>query len=775
MDMTETSEPHAVTDGVRAMPAADARAQRIETIYRRGLEEMRRTYDPVRHLLAQGPVRPGGKPTYRAAQSLWLAHARLREGDGDSVREAAAIVGAVLDGQERSPNHPHRGNFRWLADDEEVTDLNAVQFVLRALLPLLILHGERLPPDTLDRCRDAVRLALEEEEHMAVAPTYTNIHVMSLFALLVGGEWLGDAHFQALGRARWDAWVRFTVGSGAPHEYNSPGYGAIDLGALAALHQLVRDARVRLQARLMYERLWLHLALHIHAPTGQHVGPHCRCYWPAMTTGHSALHDLLWRETGSAVPAAPGGPAVAASVAAPPGSVEIALTEHWLPDAIGRWLTHQRRALPYEVREMANADVGADLTTYFADGYALGTASRTYTLGQDDFYIEHQANYCILHYARGGAAAPPVAPPAGTPRVPNGWGMMYSRYVVNDRHWGRLTAALDRPPNSFYDQGHFAGVQQGNKAIALYALMPEHEPVFSLKTVVVFPWPEVLDEIWVNERRVALADLPVSLTPGDWLVVAGGAVYVGVRPLEPSCLGREAPIVLERGPLGELWLTIYNYRGPAKRFWDYASLKGAFWQGNLRAGYVVEVAARGEHPSANAFLSRLRLATVEDRVEATAESPAVRTVTYRSGGDTIALRYDLWRTQPVERQLSGGMYTPPALASPLAVQGDSGRLAAGGATLETNRQMVWLLAQEVDPAQHAWIAVNPDDRPTPLRLETPAGILTAERWGLGRIEWRAPQGDSSGLVILVDTLEAPRGLRAPEGARVELVTAAPQP
>ena len=54
--------------------------------------------------------------------------------------------------------------------------------------------------------------------------------------------------------------------------------------------------------------------------------------------------------------------------------------------------------------------------------------------------------------------------------------------------------------------------------------------------------------------------------------------------------------MLEQGPEGELWLTIYNYRGPAKRFWDYASLRGAFWRGNLRAGYVVEVAERGDVP-----------------------------------------------------------------------------------------------------------------------------------------------------------------------------------
>ena len=467
-------------------------------------------------------------------------------------------------------------------------DLNAVQFVLRALLPLLVEHGDRLPDDLVARCREALRLALEEQERMAVAPTYTNIHVMSLFSLLVGGEWLEDAHFLALGRARWDAWVAFTAGSGAPHEYNSPGYGAVDLGALAALHQYVRDPRVKLQARLFYERVWLHLALRLHRPTGLHAGPHCRCYWPVMTGGRASLHDLLWRETGRTFlledePAGASG--TASEGARVPASLDLALTDHWLPETARAWIEGQALALPAEVRETANREEGADLTTYLTPAYALGTASRTYSIGQDDFYIEHQANHLLLHYARPGESAP--------------WGMLYSRYVVNDRHYGTISAAPDRPPNAFYDQGNFGAVQLRNKAIALYALQAQHEEVSSLKTVVAFRQARPaagLDEVWLGGRRVGAGDLPLDVAPGEWLVVADGAVYAGVRPLQPGCLGREAPIVLEQGPEGELWLTIYNYRGPAKRFWDYASLRGAFWRGNLRAGYVIEVAERGGVP-----------------------------------------------------------------------------------------------------------------------------------------------------------------------------------
>jgi hypothetical protein len=148
----------------------------------------------------------------------------------------------------------------------------------------------------------------------------------------------------------------------------------------------------------------------------------------------------------------------------------------------------------------------------------------------------------------------------------------------------------------------------------------------------------------------------------------------------------------------------------------------------------------------------------------------VRTVTYSSGGGKLCVRYDLWNTEPVERLLNGEIYHPPNLSSPLAVQGDSGELVVGSAKLTTDPQQVWLIAQELDPAQRCWIAVNPLDDATVLRLETPLGVVTADEWGMGRIEWRAPQGKAQ--VVVIDAMHKPAGLRVPEG--VEVLWRAPQ-
>jgi hypothetical protein len=339
--------------------------------------------------------------------------------------------------------------------------------------------------------------------------------------------------------------------------------------------------------------------------------------------------------------------------------------------------------------------------------------------------------------------------------------MMYSRFVVNDQHWGTLRSFSFRPKTNFFDQGHFAGVQLRNKAIGLYALRPLSDTyVSSLKTVIVFQSGEDLEQVWLNDRPIQWEGYTESLQVGDWVIVEDGAVYIAIRPLEPTCLGHEAPILFERGPLGELFLSVYNYRGVAKRFWDYASLGGAYWGGNLRAGFIIEVAERTEYASGPDFLGHLRQSMVEDAVD----DEYIRTVTYRSGSDELSLSYDLWNTEPKERRIEGVLYEPPHLDSPLGVQGDGGEQTVGTATLVTNPQKVWLITQELDPTRRVWIAVNPEDRPTPVRFETPSGVVTADEWGIGRLEWQAPVGGEE--ILIVDTLREPVGIRVPEGIKV---------
>ena len=81
-----------------------------------------------------------------------------------------------------------------------------------------------------------------------------------------------------------------------------------------------------------------------------------------------------------------------------------------------------------------------------------------------------------------------------------------------------------------------------------------------------------------------------------------------------------------------LTLDIYNYRGPAKSFWEYRSLGGAFYKGNVRNAFIIEVAERGDFADLAAFRRHIGDARVTDSVD----DDYVREIAYASGGGAIA-------------------------------------------------------------------------------------------------------------------------------------------
>jgi hypothetical protein len=151
-------------------------------------------------------------------------------------------------------------------------------------------------------------------------------------------------------------------------------------------------------------------------------------------------------------------------------------------------------------------------------------------------------------------------------------------------------------------------------------------------------------------------------------------------------------------------------------------------------------------------------------------------VAYQNGTDELRLDYDLLNTRPAGRWIHGKSYQANGLQSPLAVQSDSGLLQAGSARLITHPQPAWLVAHEQvvqgqvaleqGAKERSWVAVNPVDSPTFVRFETPGGILSAEAWRAGRIEWRYSEAGVS--MITFDGVAAPEGLKTPAGAQVTI-------
>jgi hypothetical protein len=161
-----------------------------------------------------------------------------------------------------------------MLEESQVEDLNAVEFNLEHLIPLMIRHASRLAPATQKRVLDAVRLGLAQIRRLDVSLAYTNIAILGLLNTCLGGELLGDAAIAGRGYAKLAVWMAFTDQYGIPYEYNSPTYSSVGIRAFKVLVDLVQDADTRVRARTMAGRLGLSAALHIHAATGRWAGPH---------------------------------------------------------------------------------------------------------------------------------------------------------------------------------------------------------------------------------------------------------------------------------------------------------------------------------------------------------------------------------------------------------------------------------------------------------------------------------------------------------------------
>jgi hypothetical protein len=699
--------------------------ERSQELYEDGRRQFAADFDPEREMTL---LRTGMGDYHDPRGSLAYAVCLLRGGGRQEVAQAERIIEAVLSMQERRSGNAHFGNFRWFWEDGGVTDLNAVEFMLEALIDIWLRFGKRLSAGLRRRIRDAVRLGLGEIERLDVHVSYTNICLLDIRNTLLGAQLLSDAHYQERGKRKLDAWIAHTARSGAPHEFNSPTYCAVDINALAALAESARDREVALKARLMEERLWLHVATHFHRPTYQISGPHCRAYRHDTTGAGGYLKAVLYKELGF--------PELRRSTTYYPWSGEeghagIALGRYHLLDYLR--LLFDEKPAEWEVRETADAEAGLDLASYLTPDYCLGTASINYAVGEPPEPWP-QANTAILYYRRD--------------REP-GYGLLYTRYTINEYDSRHMADEQGRIRYDLWDLGQFRGVQHRQRAIWIYGLppMPITASVHTLKLDIMLLDPDGDTEVWVGRRRFQGREQRVM--PGEPIVVAAGCVYLALIPLEPTNMGQEAPIVLERRP-GELVLSIHNYLGPSKNFWEYRTLSGPFYRGNVRNGIVVEVASRGDFRGLADFRRYVSRASLTDLVS----GDGVRDVAYSSGDGSLGLRYSLHDMSVLERRIDGRLYTPPMLEAPCVRQG-RGPISIGRARLSAGGAPAWLLA---DDGRRLWVATNPSNEVVPFRLETSGGMLETEAFGFGRVVWRGAQGQ---VEVETETLASPLRLSGP--------------
>lgn len=615
---------------------------------------------------------------HESRKGAGLARQLVANGTPQDLELAEKVLEATLKCQELHPDDPHYGNFLWMYEDEVVFDLNAVEFVLEHLIPMLLQHGHRLSPAMRERVLESIRLGLAEIRKLDVLIAYSNITVLDIVNSCLGGELLGDEAIARRGYQKLADWMAFTDQYGLPFEYNSPTYTAVTLRALKMLADLVQDEATRIRAKTVAARLGLSVALHIHGSTGRWAGPHSRAYHPSVV--------------GETAP-------------------EVELVEAWAKDGtIPAWTLAAitGRPTPMTVSETAYPERNYGLTTYHSQSFALGVSATEFG---------GQSNVFIVHYRRPGAARP---------------GVLYARYTLNDKWLGDTYHPTDRTKSrNLMDEGRFYGVQEGARAIGLYAPGPLGL-CSSAGANLIWTQRDMVDEIWLGRQQVET--LPALVPPGEVIVVGSGDVLVAIRPLTLTDLGRDAPVrLVERA--GDLVLELHNYLGPEKRFWEMR-WPGAFYQGQPQCGFYAEVAERSAYPDGRSFGQLVAAGELVDRADPpfvyAGEGARLWTVSYTRDGRFLGLEADLMLWQLKRRWTQAGDLGWPMLESPLARESRDGRVVVGEAVLNCGQEAGWLFAR---PEKGLWVAGYHGSQPAPLRLILPDGGVELAGITVGTVVW----------------------------------------
>ena len=643
-------------------------------------------YDPAVHLVAN-TIDNG--VFHSAWMSAEYTAALIEAGSAAEIERGEAVIGAVLLCQDMDERSPHYGNFRWEYEDAAVEDLNAVQFVLMRLIPLLLTRPDRLSEALVARVAERIRIALAAVRRIDVSPVYSNIVAQDIANSILGGQLLGAPEYTQRGLHKLRAWLSLIDQSGIPHEYNSPTYSFVSIEALRKVVALSANEAAGALAQVIIARIGLSVALRLHPETGRLAPPHCRAYYPQL------------------------------AFESPPEARAFSrlIAEGALPAWLDALLKH--RPCPLMVSETSDALAGTVISSYLDSEFSIGVATQELAT-QSNRFISNQSNVFAIHYGRGKHSTP---------------GVVFSRYLINDKWLGDYRTTPSRTNDHvFRDEGSFRGLLAGPRAFGLYTSreLDAWSRCSSAKAALIWNRAADVDEIWVDGAPID--NLPVDVPESALIVIGCGDAYILLRPLDRTRLGSEAPVrIVEHR--GCLLVEMYNYLGPAKTFWELAN-PGAFFQGYVRNGFYAEVVARHQYASGraahDAFANAQITETLEDALTFDGDNQRNWSLSYSDGARNLGIEIDLMRWRIQRRWVDGDTLGFPMLASPIAVQDRSGEIILGAARLRCAPAPAWLLAI---PEAELWVGAYHGPQASTLSLDLPKGRVDIESLEAGIVVW----------------------------------------
>ncbi len=583
---------------------------------------------------AQEPEKSNPRPATFFTAALAYAEA------GAHPERIELLVTRMLESQDRDPQSPGYGSFRWNWNDTAVTDRNAVEFCMQPAAVLWLKHRDKFAPAVRAKLRDILDpAAVTGSINHRVSDGYTNIALMSAGNLIVLGEGLERKDVADEGYKRLQAVFDLTRRSGV-REYSSPDYYGVDLDAMQLAAAFAQRPDGRRQAQALLELLWTNVAANYWWPSSRLSGAHSRNYDYLYGTGGLDRH--LWGAGWLPIEYKPGASAVL-----------LALAQWWPPASL---LEMSQRQLPRLVRQTWGSARAAGTAT-------PGSPERPATSGGKDWAIATNWLGRDVTLGIGGANYGPIDIPLAVhfagPRdrvrcffIPDGRGDAYGKSKILWRGH----------PKAVHLQPFFAAVQETQDALALVVYRDADIPPESTTLHSHFVMPRGVDAIHVGGEKVSFSRgkaKTIELAPGTPVFLRQGTAALAVRvPLARTVAGEPASIALiwDDNEWDAIRVTV-DHRLPAER---KTSLAAVALQ--VRVGSELSDAAFADF--------RRSFASASPEVAATPDAIAVRSAA-RQGPLTVEAQGPWIRPANM---------TPEALSAVLELDGkDLGAAILAGA------------------------------------------------------------------------------------------------
>lgn len=178
--------------------------------------------------------------------------------------------------QDRNPDSPTYGNFRWYWGQEGVQDRNAVEFVAGRLI--FCKQHEKVLPESARKMLETILLpAAEALQKHTVTSDYTNIAILNSSNLILLGELCGRDDWYQEGTRRLHRFIAHTWKNGVS-EFSTPVYYALNLETLATLARGTKNSAIRQKAETLLEYFTAEIACRWFFPAHRLSGAYSRTY-----------------------------------------------------------------------------------------------------------------------------------------------------------------------------------------------------------------------------------------------------------------------------------------------------------------------------------------------------------------------------------------------------------------------------------------------------------------------------------------------------------------